>query len=56
LKAYWNIYSLSEVMGFMEEMGFNVQSIVDRRTGGRMELVVGKPYYWKILFGVRRKG
>jgi len=56
LKAYWNIYSLSEIMVFIEEMGFDVESIVDRRTGGRMELVVGKPYYWKILFGVRRTG
>ena len=56
LKAYWNIYSQQEVTEFIEDMGFEVAYIEDRRTGGRMELVVGKSYYWKILFGRRRTG
>ncbi|MBU2548866.1 MAG: class I SAM-dependent methyltransferase [Proteobacteria bacterium] len=56
LKAYWNIYALNEVTRFMEDEGFEVETIVDRRTGGDMELVVGKPYYWKILLGRRRNG
>lgn len=54
LKAYWNMYAEAEVTAFMEDMGFIVSPIVDRRTGGAMELVVGKPYYWKLLFGQRR--
>lgn len=54
LKAYWNQYSENEVRAFMEDMGFEVKPIVDRRTQGRMERVVGKPYHWKLLFGRRR--
>lgn len=56
LKAYWNQYSESEMTSFMEEMGFAVQPIVDRRTCGKTEMVVGKPYHWKLLFGQRRSG
>jgi SAM-dependent methyltransferase len=54
LKAYWNQYSEAEVRAFMDDMGFEVTPIIDSRTKGRMELVVGKPYYWKLLFGRRR--
>jgi 2-polyprenyl-3-methyl-5-hydroxy-6-metoxy-1,4-benzoquinol methylase len=54
LKAYWNQYSESLVTEFMSELGFELAPIQDRRTRGQMELVVGKPYYWKILFGRRR--
>ena len=56
LKAYWNQYSEAEVTAFLEDLGFAVTPIVDRRTGGEMELVVGKPYYWKLLLGLRRDG
>ncbi|MEW6263507.1 MAG: class I SAM-dependent methyltransferase [Thermodesulfobacteriota bacterium] len=54
LKAYWNTYAESDVISFMEEMGFETEPIVDDRTQGRMELVVGKPFFWKLLFGRRR--
>jgi SAM-dependent methyltransferase len=54
LKAYWNQYSEKDVTSFMEDLGFEVTPVVDRRTQGAMELVVGKPYYWKLLFGRRR--
>jgi SAM-dependent methyltransferase len=56
LKAYWNQYSEDEVTTFMQDMGFEVEPIVDRRTGGATEMVVGKPYHWKLLFGKRRSG
>ena len=55
LKAYWNQYSEADMTAFMREMGFEVMPIVDRRTGGELELVVGKPYFWKFLFGRRGK-
>jgi len=55
LKAYWNMYSETEVTAFMQALGFEVLPMTDDRTGGRLELVVGKPYYWKILFGQRRE-
>ena len=55
LKAYWNQYSEKDVTSFMEDMGFEVTPVVDRRTQGAMELVVGKPYHWKLLFGRRER-
>lgn len=53
LKAYWNIYAENEVTDFISSHGFEVTPIIDRRTNGQMELVVGKPYYWKLLLGRR---
>ena len=53
LKAYWNQYAESEMTAFLREKGFRVTPITDRRTGGRMETVVGKPYYWKLLLAQR---
>lgn len=55
LKAYWNMYSEKEITDFMSEMGFEVEPIIDARTGGVMEEVVGKPYFWKLLLGRRRE-
>lgn len=53
LKAYWNQWSTAEVCSFLAEYGFKVEEISDRRTGGQMELVVGKPYYWSWILAVR---
>ena len=53
LKAYWNQYAEDEVTSFIEEQGFKVVPITDARTGGRMEPVVGKPYFWKLLLAER---
>jgi SAM-dependent methyltransferase len=55
LKAYWNQYSEIEVTAFLNDLGFDVTPIIDRRTNGAMEPVVGKPYYWKILLAKRRE-
>jgi cyclopropane fatty-acyl-phospholipid synthase-like methyltransferase len=55
LKAYWNQYSEADMTAFMQNMGFEVTPIMDRHTNGEMELVVGKPYFWKFLFGRRGK-
>ena len=54
LKAYWNMYSEADVTAFMQDQGFDVTPIIDRRTNGEMELVVGKPYFWKWLLCLRR--
>lgn len=53
LKAYWNQWSAAEVADFLAGYGFSSTKIVDRRCGGREELVVGKPYYWSWLLAVR---
>lgn len=54
LKAYWNQYAEADVAAFLDDLGFDVTPVVDRRTGGRVEEVVGKPYTWKFLLALRR--
>ncbi|MDR1312959.1 MAG: class I SAM-dependent methyltransferase [Deltaproteobacteria bacterium] len=53
LKGYWNRYSYSEMECFLGSLGFACERIQDRRTGGREELVVGKPYRWGFLLALR---
>lgn len=53
LKAYWNQWSRAEVIDFFNAAGYEVTVIKDKRTGGRMEPVVGKPYYWGWLLAVK---
>lgn len=53
LKAYWNRWSISEVTAFLAECGYRAAEISDRRTGGQVEMVVDKPYYWSWLMAVR---
>jgi 2-polyprenyl-3-methyl-5-hydroxy-6-metoxy-1,4-benzoquinol methylase len=54
LRAYYNIYPLAEVKAAMEEYGFQVQNIVDERTGDQDEYVGGKRYPWRCLLATRR--
>ena len=54
LKAYWNQWSIPEVTAFLNEYGFCVTEIEDRRAQGRVEMVVDKPYYWSWLLAVRQ--
>jgi SAM-dependent methyltransferase len=54
LKGYWNRWSRSGMAGFLDGLGFGCRFIGDRRTGGRPELVVGKPYTWEFLLATRR--
>ncbi len=53
LKAYWNQWSLTQVSGFLGDYGFKVDPIIDRRCGGRVEMVVDKPYYWSWLLAYK---
>ncbi len=53
LKAYWNIYALDEFKKFIESYGFQVRQVRDERTNDGVEMVVGKPFPWKILLGER---
>ncbi len=55
LNAYWNVYPEQEVCDFLSAEGFEVEVIRDRRTGSLMEMVVGKPYWWKFILA-RRPG
>ena len=39
---------------FIESYGFDVAQVVDRRTGGMPESVIGHDHYWKFLVATRR--
>lgn len=49
LKVHVNHYDLDEVLEFVESYGFHAEAIVDQRTGGQPELVIGYPHYWTFL-------
>ena len=49
LNVHVNHYDLDEVLAFVESYGFHAEAIVDRRTGGQPELVIGYPHYWTFL-------
>jgi SAM-dependent methyltransferase len=54
LKGYWNCWSVSEVSNFLSDYSFKVKYFIDRRTQGKVELVVGKPYHWSWLVAERK--
>jgi ubiquinone/menaquinone biosynthesis C-methylase UbiE len=53
LKVYVNTYCTRELMAFIESYGFGVQQIVDRRSQGRPEMVIGYPHYWTFFLAER---
>lgn len=53
LKAYWNQWRLDEVAAFLTSYGYEASPMEDKRVAGRMEPVVGKPYYWSWLLAVK---
>jgi SAM-dependent methyltransferase len=53
IRVYHNTYPFSEVKQFMEENGFRVTTIVDRRSNDGVEMVVDIPHTWRILLGER---
>src|SRR5262249_40121648 len=56
LQVYVNTYCTREVVGFMESYGFKVQQIVDRRSQGAAEMVIGYPHYWTFFVAERDTG
>ena len=53
IRVYHNIYPMREVTAFIEDHGFRVTQIVDRRSQDRVELVVDIPHQWRILLAER---
>jgi ubiquinone/menaquinone biosynthesis C-methylase UbiE len=53
LKSYWNIYAQAEFEQYIQDQGFRVRRIRDLRTDDGVEMVVGKPFPWRILLGER---
>jgi ubiquinone/menaquinone biosynthesis C-methylase UbiE len=54
LNVHVNHYDLGEVCEFVRTRGFDVTTVVDRRTRGESELVIGHPHYWTFLVADRR--
>ena len=53
LKVHVNHYDIGEVEDFVASYGFKSEVIVDRRSGGHRELVIGYPHYWTFLVADR---
>jgi hypothetical protein len=53
LKVHVNHYDIGEVANFVASYGFKSEVIVDRRSGGQPELVIGYPHYWTFLVADR---
>jgi len=45
LKVYVNAYDLDETCDFIRSYGFEPRVVVDRRSNGKPELVIGYPHY-----------
>lgn len=56
LRVHVNHYDLDDVRGFVAARGFDVETVVDRRTGGRPEQVIGHDHHWTFLVARRRPG
>jgi 2-polyprenyl-3-methyl-5-hydroxy-6-metoxy-1,4-benzoquinol methylase len=53
LKVHVNSYGLSEFMDFMASYGFKVTNLLDRRSQGRAEVIIGYPHYWTFFIAQR---
>lgn len=56
LRVHVNHYDTDEVCQFVEDCGFDVELVTDRRTGGTPELVIGHEHHWTFLVARRRGG
>lgn len=54
LRVHVNQYSVDEVLAFIREYGFAAETVIDRRTQGRPEDVIGFPHYWTFVAADRR--
>jgi ubiquinone/menaquinone biosynthesis C-methylase UbiE len=53
LKVHVNAYDAGELEAFIARNGFRVERIIDRRSGGLPELVIGHPHWWTFFRAVR---
>lgn len=56
LSVHVNAYDRAELRAFVEARGFALREIVDRRTGGQPESVIGYPHWWTFFVAERRNG
>jgi SAM-dependent methyltransferase len=53
LKVHVNHYDVEDVCNFIRAYGFSVRQVIDERTGGKPEDVIGYPHYWTFLVADR---
>jgi SAM-dependent methyltransferase len=53
LKVHVNAYDLDETCAFIRSYGFEPTVVVDRRSQGKPELVIGYPHYWTFVVAQR---
>ncbi|MBV9523406.1 MAG: methyltransferase [Alphaproteobacteria bacterium] len=53
LGVHVNAYDAREIEEFIAARGFRVRRIVDRRSGGRPEMVIGHPHWWTFFLAER---
>lgn len=53
LPVHVNHYDTDDLTAFMLERGFRVRRVVDRRTGGHPEDVIGHPHHWTFFVAER---
>jgi ubiquinone/menaquinone biosynthesis C-methylase UbiE len=53
LRVHVNHYDLEDVMAFVRSYGYAVEAVVDTRTAGQPENVIGHPHYWAFLVADR---
>jgi SAM-dependent methyltransferase len=53
LSIHVNAYDTGEIEDFITSRGFLVERIIDRRSGGLPELVIGHPHWWTFFRAVR---
>lgn len=54
LKVHVNTYSIEEVKDFVRSYGFDVEEFTDEYTGGKPEMVIDYPHYWKFIRATRK--
>lgn len=55
LGVYVNAYDADELTRFIEDRGFAVERIADRRSGDGPESVIGHPHWWTFFRAVRKR-
>jgi len=54
LKVHVNTYAKEEISSFIESYGFDTEYVVDQRTQGKPENVIGYPHHWAFIVAKAR--
>jgi len=54
VKVHVNTYARSEIMALIAEHGFVASEYVDRRSDGKVEMVIGYPHHWTFIVAAQQ--